>query len=118
MNPVRPGREQRQQVFDVAGVAGGVASNLKRACMSQQVLAENGGQLHSDKLIGQEHVRKALCACAGFRAIASCVPIQRYQRRWKDHYARILARCLNCDRGVRQHLAETALAAQFQIIDL
>ena len=68
--------------------------------MNQQVLARKWRPTTFDKLIGQEHVRKALTHALDSGRLHQAYLFSGTRGVGKTTIARILARCLNCDRGV------------------
>ncbi len=68
--------------------------------MSQQVLARKWRPTTFDKLIGQEHVRKALTHALDSGRLHHAYLFSGTRGVGKTTIARILARCLNCDHGV------------------
>ena len=68
--------------------------------MSQQVLARKWRPTTFDKLIGQEHVRKALTHALDSGRLHHAYLFSGSRGVGKTTIARILARCLNCERGV------------------
>ena len=68
--------------------------------MSQQVLARKWRPTTFDKLIGQEHVRKALTHALDSGRLHHAYLFSGTRGVGKTTIARILARCLNCERGV------------------
>ena len=68
--------------------------------MSQQVLARKWRPTTFDKLIGQEHVRKALAHALDSGRLHHAYLFSGTRGVGKTTIARILARCLNCESGV------------------
>ena len=68
--------------------------------MSQQVLARKWRPTTFDELIGQEHVRKALTHALDSRRLHHAYLFSGTRGVGKTTIARILARCLNCERGI------------------
>ena len=68
--------------------------------MSQQVLARKWRPTTFDKLIGQEHVRRALTHALDSGRLHHAYLFSGTRGVGKTTIARILARCLNCERGV------------------
>ena len=68
--------------------------------MSQQVLARKWRPTTFDELIGQEHVRKALTHALDSGRLHHAYLFSGTRGVGKTTIARILARCLNCERGI------------------
>ena len=68
--------------------------------MSQQVLARKWRPTTFDQLIGQEHVRKALTHALDSGRLHHAYLFTGTRGVGKTTIARILARCLNCERGI------------------
>ncbi len=68
--------------------------------MSQQVLARKWRPTTFEQLIGQEHVRKALSHALDSGRLHHAYLFTGTRGVGKTTIARILARCLNCERGV------------------
>ena len=124
MNPVRPGREQRQR--DVGGGRGcpailprrcgalggvvasegrvGGGSERERGCssiggVSYQVLARKWRPQSFEEVTGQEHVTAALRNAIAMGRVPHAILLCGPRGVGKTTIARIIARCLNCEKG-------------------